>query len=183
MWFATAGGVSRFDGQEFVNFTSLEGLPDDRVLNMARDAKGNLWFSTDTGIARYDGRKMEKWTQADGVPTRFIDAIYAAPDGKVWFGSGFARKPVVFSFDEKRFTYFTATNGLTAPVRKMAGGRDGIIWMASNGLLRFDGTNFVNVTQAAGLGGLGVDTPHVAADGKVWFGGVRGAGATMARIS
>lgn len=175
VWFATAGGVSRFDGQEFVNFTSLEGLPDDRVLNMARDAKGNLWFSTDTGIARYDGRKMEKWTQADGVPTRFIDAIYAAPDGKVWFGSGFARKPVVFSFDEKRFTYFTATNGLTAPVRKMAGGRDGIIWMASNGLLRFDGTNFVNVTQAAGLGGLGVDTPHVAADGKVWFGGVRGA--------
>jgi hypothetical protein len=147
VWFATAGGASRFDGQEFINFTTHDGLPDDDVLNMARDAKGDLWFSTDTGIARYDGRQIVKWTAADGVPTRFIDAIYATPDGKMWFGSGFA--PWVFSFDGKKFAYFTTTNGLTAPVRKMAGGRNGIIWMAGRGLLRFDGTNFVNCRGAS----------------------------------
>jgi ligand-binding sensor domain-containing protein len=44
VWFATQG-VSRFDGQEFINFTTEDGLPDDYVLNMARDAKGNLWLS------------------------------------------------------------------------------------------------------------------------------------------
>ena len=170
VWFATRGGVSRYDGQEFVNFTSADGLPDDYVMNMTHDAKGNLWCSTFTGIARYDGRKWTKWTQADGVPTRFIDAIYAAPDGKMWFSS--SHNPWVFSFDGQRFAYFTTTNGLTAGVLKMAGGRNGVIWMASRGLLRFDGTNFVNVTAAAGIGDLYVDTPHVAADGKVWFGGV-----------
>ena len=174
VWFATRGGASRFDGQEFVNFTSADGLPDDYVMNMARDAKGNLWFSTATGIARFDGQKWAKWTRADGVPTRFIDAIYAAPDGKMWFGASFG-DPWVFSFDGQKFTYFTTTNGLTAPVRKMAGGRNGIIWMASLGLLRFDGTNFFNVTAAAGVPDFYVDTPHVAADGKVWFCGPLGA--------
>jgi len=176
VWFATAGGVSRFDGQDFVNFTTEDGLPDDYVLNMARDYAGNIWFSTLTGIARYDGKQIVKWTEDDGVPVRFIDAIYAAPDGKVWFGSGNADQPMVFSFNGNKFGYLTATNGLTSQVRKMAGGGNGVIWMAGRGLIRYDGTNLVNVTEAAGLGDIGtVDTPHVAADGKVWFGSGRGA--------
>lgn len=67
------------------------------------------------------------------------------------------------------------TNGLPAPdVKKIAGSLDGkTLWMASDsGLLRYDGTNFVNMTKEAGLGEFGADTPHVAPDGKVWFGSI-----------
>ncbi len=177
VWFATGGGVSRFDGQDFVSFTTEDGLPSDYVENMARDAKGNLWFSTAAGIARYDGKHIQKWTERDGVPGESIDAIYAVPDGKVWFGSASTGGvPFVFSFDGAKFTYFSTTNGLPGRVNKMAGGRNGVIWMTgARGLLRFDGTNFVNVTRAAGLGEFSTDTPHLARDGKLWFGGLRGA--------
>ena len=171
VWFATAGGASRFDGHEFVNFTTDDGLPDNSILNMARDSRGNIWFSTDTGIARYDGKRMDKWTGAQVANLRYLDAIYAAPDGRVWFGSGSSDPPTVFSFDGEDFSYFTRTNGPPSAVRKMAGDGKGIIWMASReGLLRFDGTNFLNVTKQAGLEAIGTDTPSVDRDGKVWFG-------------
>ena len=44
------------------------------------------------------------------------------------------------------------------------------------GLLRFDGTNFINVIRQAGLESSYKDTPSVAANGKVWFGLSSGAG-------
>ncbi|MSU36006.1 MAG: hypothetical protein EXS36_13070 [Pedosphaera sp.] len=43
IWFATQGGASRFDGHGFVNFTTEDGLPENTVLNMARDSRGNIW--------------------------------------------------------------------------------------------------------------------------------------------
>ena len=171
VWFATQGGASRFDGHEFVNFTTDDGLPDNFVQNMARDSRGNIWFSTRTGIARYDGKKIDKWTGDQVANLQFIDAIYAAPDGKVWFGSIGADPATIFSFDGETFSYFTGTNGPPGSVHKMAGDGKGIIWMASRaGLLRFDGTNFVNVTRQSGSDLGFVDTPSVDANGKVWFG-------------
>ncbi len=168
VWFATQGGASRFDGHEFVNFTTEDGLPDNQVMNMARDGRGNIWFSTSTGIARYDGKKIDKWTHAQLTNLGFIGAIYAAPDGKVWFGSDSA---TVFSFDGEKFSYFTGASGPPGRVYKMAGDGKGIIWMAGNaGLVRFDGTNFINVTRQAGLESSSTDTPSVDRDGKVWFG-------------
>ena len=171
VWFATQSGASRFDGHEFINFTTDDGLPDNRVLNLARDSRGNIWFSTDTGIARYDGKKIDKWTGDQVANLHFIDAIYAAPDGKVWFGSLTAEPATVFSFDGEKFSYFTGTNGPPGEVHKMASDGKGIIWMASvAGLLRFDGTNFINATKQSGSDFGWIDSPSVAADGKVWFG-------------
>src|ERR1700716_4162882 len=31
LWFCTAGGISRFDGYGFANFTTADGLPDRHV--------------------------------------------------------------------------------------------------------------------------------------------------------
>ena len=169
VWFATQGGASRFDGHEFVNFTTDDGLPDNYVWNMARDSRGNIWFSTVTGIARYDGKRTDKWMGAQVADLRFIDGIYAAPDGKVWFGGGNAL--TVFSFDGEKFSYFTGTNGPPSGVNKMAGDLKGIIWMTGReGLLRFDGTNFINVTKQAGLELSNTETPSIDRNGKVWFG-------------
>jgi len=169
VWFATRGGVSRYDGQQFVNFTTEDGLPDNYVMNLARDSRGYIWFSTMTGIARYDGKRIEKWTGDPVAGARSIDAIYAdpdAPDGKVWFAGG----STLFSFDGETFSYFTGTNGPPGGAKKMAGDGKGIIWMASDaGLLRFDGTNFFNVTREAGLD-VQTDTPSIDRRGRVWFG-------------
>lgn len=44
MWFGTDGGLTRFDGTHFRNFTTSDGLPDNEVLTLYVDSKGRLWI-------------------------------------------------------------------------------------------------------------------------------------------
>src|SRR4030095_1140123 len=44
MWFATENGLSRFDGKNFKNFTTKDGLPDNEILKLFVDSKGRLWI-------------------------------------------------------------------------------------------------------------------------------------------
>ena len=44
LWFATETGISRFDGTNFKNFTTAEGLTDNEVLRLFVDAKNRVWI-------------------------------------------------------------------------------------------------------------------------------------------
>ena len=45
LWFGTETGVSRFDGTNFKNFTTADGLSDNQVLELFEDSKGRIWMS------------------------------------------------------------------------------------------------------------------------------------------
>lgn len=45
IWIATDGGVSRFDGRQFVNFNTQDGLPATEIIMLYADAKGRIWMS------------------------------------------------------------------------------------------------------------------------------------------
>lgn len=45
LWFGTETGVSRFDGTNFKNFTTIDGLPDNQVIEMFQDSKGRIWMA------------------------------------------------------------------------------------------------------------------------------------------
>ncbi|WP_052017955.1 EAL domain-containing protein [Paraglaciecola chathamensis] len=58
MWFATANGLSRFDGYEFVNYqhnpNDITSLPHDFIRTLQIDQEGALWVGTQNGLARYN---------------------------------------------------------------------------------------------------------------------------------
>jgi signal transduction histidine kinase len=55
-WFATDGGLARYDGRR-TNAINAEGLPSGRILALKIDDSGALWIGTDNGAARmYNGR-------------------------------------------------------------------------------------------------------------------------------
>jgi len=175
LWIATMGGVSRFDGKEFVNLTTEEGLLDDAVYNLWREPSGAWWFCTGTGVSRYDpgaareGRPaFRNYTARDGLAAGQIHAVTRTPDGRMWFGAGGAGGS--FSrFDGEKFTTFS-THGAVGWIMKIAAGPAGVLWLGtSQGLVRFDGTNLVNVTRD--LGATHADSPAVYPDGSIWFGG------------
>jgi ligand-binding sensor domain-containing protein len=46
LWFTTDGGIWRFDGKNYKNFTTENGLPDNVVFLFDEDSKGRSWFTT-----------------------------------------------------------------------------------------------------------------------------------------
>lgn len=56
LWFGVEnGGLWRYDGEEFLVYTTAEGLAHDWVVSLFEDRRGNLWFGTHGGgVCRYD---------------------------------------------------------------------------------------------------------------------------------
>lgn len=87
-WFGTwGGGVSRFDGKQWQNFTTEEGLAGNIVYAVAIDPHdGALWFGTNHGVSRFDGEDWMTLTTQDGLADDNVYAIAIDPDRRVWLG-------------------------------------------------------------------------------------------------
>ncbi len=84
VWVGTwGGGVARFDGRRFHNFTRADGLPGEIVYALAIDGAGRVWAGTDAGLAVWEGAT---WRALPQVPPHDVYALAAAPDGSVWVG-------------------------------------------------------------------------------------------------
>lgn len=60
-WLATDGGVSRFDGKNFVNFTTEDGLADNNVSTIFLDKNNHIWMGHANGsITTYDGQTFSQ---------------------------------------------------------------------------------------------------------------------------
>src|SRR5262245_35691145 len=53
LWFCTNEGVSRFDGFEFVNYGTSDGLPEPNTNDLLETADGVYWLATDGGLCRF----------------------------------------------------------------------------------------------------------------------------------
>ena len=52
MWFCTDGGLSRFDGYQFINYTTEDGLPHPWVNDLLETRDHTYWIATDGGVCR-----------------------------------------------------------------------------------------------------------------------------------
>jgi ligand-binding sensor domain-containing protein len=88
IWAGTwGGGVGRFDGKQWTNFTSKDGLAGNIVYSMVQDDKGVFWFGTDMGISRYDGKTWKTLGKAEGLFDTNVYALAVAPNGDIWAGT------------------------------------------------------------------------------------------------
>jgi len=76
MWFATANGVSQFDGNEFVNFTTKDGLNSNSIICLTEGNNGEIYFGNETeGFNVFDVGKMEKYSYSTERNPVIIDVI------------------------------------------------------------------------------------------------------------
>jgi len=88
VWAATwGGGVSRFDGTRWQNYTTKDGLAGDIVYSIAQEPNGVIWFGTNNGISRYDGKKWHNYDKKAGLLEDNVYALAVAPNGDIWAGS------------------------------------------------------------------------------------------------
>ncbi|HYV25699.1 MAG TPA: ATP-binding protein [Pyrinomonadaceae bacterium] len=88
-WFATDGGLARYDGRR-TNAINDEALPAGRVLALKVDDSGALWIGTDNGAARLANGKFESIKETNGkIITAIITperdrAIMASESGEIF---------------------------------------------------------------------------------------------------
>jgi len=92
-WVGTeGGGLLLFDREKgiFQQLTTKEGLPNNGILRILEDNKGNLWLSTYYGLCRYAPtlKTYRNFTQADGLQSNqfSFNAALIARSGEFLFG-------------------------------------------------------------------------------------------------
>ena len=169
MWLGTwGGGLSRWDGQGFVTYTSDDGLGHDRLSSSVVDSLGHLWLCTwGGGVTRFDGEAFRTYTTADGLASDSVRVALAGPDG-LWFGTHGG----LSHFDGERFTNYTVDDGLASNVVNALMRDDGgHLWLGTDaGVNRFDGRIFQTLLRRDGLVSNDVRALFEDRDGNVWIG-------------
>lgn|GEM_PF-147947 len=88
VWAGTwGGGLARFDGKKFRNYTVADGLPGNHVFMLHIDRKGQLWVGTNKGLARFKNGKFAVMTTADGLFSDSVFSMATSAQGDLWVGS------------------------------------------------------------------------------------------------
>jgi PAS domain S-box-containing protein len=66
-------------------YSTDNGLPDNRVNDIAQDSLGRIWIAMTSGIAMYDGYEWTKFGEKEGVPEIEYIAIKTDEKGIIWF--------------------------------------------------------------------------------------------------
>jgi ligand-binding sensor domain-containing protein/signal transduction histidine kinase len=172
LWFGTSGGgVTRYDGETFTDFSLEQGLSNDIVRSILEDRNGNIWFGTGgNGVARYNGEEFTIFTTEQGLSNNIVRSILEDKRGILWFGTwggGVAR------FDGETFTQFTTEQGLNSDyVYCILEDKRGNLWFGTNGggVSCFNGETFSNYTIEQGLTNNKIRSILEDKDGKFWFG-------------
>jgi signal transduction histidine kinase/ligand-binding sensor domain-containing protein/CheY-like chemotaxis protein len=135
IWVATAVGLSRFDGVEFV--TPRSGARHDHALPVGElstlfvDRDDRLWMGgDDVGLARYDPDSGGFVQWRDGFAGGQVNAIAQTGDGTIWIGTstGLARMRA----DGGRLES-VRIDPAGVPVRALHATADGRLWAGGDG--------------------------------------------------
>ena len=198
LWFGTNKGLSKFDGFEFQNFTTKDGLVHDSVMRIIiRKPNNNLILVTQDGsVSIYDGKYFQNFKLEPPVtmywsPSRLYEDSY----GNLWLGT---QRDGLIKFDGKQFQRFTVENGLPCnDVSSILEDRNGNIWVGlyrdylgvsgyGGGVCKYDGQSIQSFTGQNGPAGIspihGAYPRYEASDGSLWF-TWRGSGRTGSGVS
>jgi signal transduction histidine kinase len=91
-----------FSQSHFLHFTTLDGLPTNKIYCATQDASGFIWFGTDNGLVRYNGSDFKTFTVRDGLPDNDIFSVFEDAQNRLWI-SGFKQAPCYF-YKNKLYT-------------------------------------------------------------------------------
>ncbi|MGH9401316.1 MAG: sensor histidine kinase [Terriglobia bacterium] len=109
LWIGTDGGVSRWDGRSFKNFSTTNGLAYPSVRAIVRSKDGDLWVGTDSGLSRIHNGLFISDPALDRLRGDQIWAIHQDAQGELWLGT---HGDGLFRLKDGKLSHYTAKCGL-----------------------------------------------------------------------
>ena len=192
LWFATSGGLTKYDGESFTTLTEYEPITITRgwsdygnhrdIWDVHIDRNDDLWIATLDGVFKHDGEEFVRFPMPVLAPKEksefapsMVYCIYEDREGDLWFGTDGAG--VVRYDGEKTVVYTMKANGLSSDnVCEILQDSRGDFWFGTSngGLSKFDGKAFTThlrnkeFSEHTGWGRF--MSIHEDRNGDVWFG-------------
>jgi len=175
-WFGSwETGVYRYDGKTLINYTTKDGLQNDRIDEITEDKSGNIYFigcHPNSTITKFDGQSFTKIIATPGNEWK-LEA------NDLWLRNAYQTEKV-YRFDGNTFYELTLPKPpkLNNPFEVYSIYRDikGNIWFGTNpvGVCRYDGKSFEwiteeDVTEFRNEGANGVRSITEDKNGDFWF--------------
>lgn len=181
IWVGSYGGLIRYDGTEFRNFSTEGILPSSSVRMLFEDSAGRLWIGTnDAGVFVYENGII---TQPDGQPQDTflcVRGFAEGADGVIYACSNSG----IAGIKEGTMRIYDIPELSGQTVYSVAVDKFGRVWGAESagGCAVLDGGKLVHSVSGEDFLGEGESVYSVATgmNGDVWIGS---AGNTIARLS
>ncbi len=177
IWFGTnGGGVNKYDGKTFTQYTEKQGLIKDDVRSILEDNNGLMWFGTNGGgVCRFDGKSFTHITVDEGLTDNTVLAMAQDKKGNIWLATdaGGVSCYERFPSGNMGFTNYTEKEGLgNNSIISVKEDSNGNIWFGTygSGVTRFDSKTFTHFTEKEGLSNNFVLSINTDDAGNIWFG-------------
>jgi ligand-binding sensor domain-containing protein len=181
VWIGTLGGLSRWSGGKFENFTQFNsGLPNDLVYCVICDGK-DVWVATGGGAGHYDTftREWEIFTELNAPMHEPWTYGVSAGDGKI-FIAAWGGGVIEYNKQTKKFRDYTdpdgemeidllPDDGVVHDITTATSWSEGVLWVSTYfGLSRYDGQHWKGYfDHDSGLAGNFIN--FIRAEGKVVY--------------
>jgi len=149
----------RYNGKEFLNFTTRDGLAGNNVQCIQQDREGNLWFGAlGGGVSCYDRSEFVNFNTEDGLAHNDVFDIIQDREGNFWFAC--------YHGGISRYNPYDISSISDESVREvMMQDRGGNLWWGFRNILsRFGGSMFISTYR-----GICQYTPDVVFENTLFF--------------
>ena len=172
-WFATqGGGISRYDGKEFKNYSKKEGLIGNDVTFITEDKLGNIWIAAQDGVSKFDGIQFTNLKMDGGLGSNLINSIYCDVKNKIWVCTNAG----IFVFDGANCNKINIADGLSAnEINAIAQDKKGNYWIVTKeGISKYDCKKIINYDKIISKNNTEQSYFSVLCDtkGNMWFGSI-----------
>ncbi len=144
LWFGLDGnGLCKYDGISITNYTQKEGLPNNNVLSLVEDKRGNIWIVTDGGLCVFDGKNITQYTKKNGFPGNTISSVHKDKKENIWIiGSEISG----IRFDGENFIQLANGSKFSEEIlNPFFEDSHGSLWYKTkSGIGKFEGKKFIN---------------------------------------